>query len=215
MNWLKYFRILFIAFFVWIPEVGAQGNAADGIIVISPQEGQAFRDGDTVQIIADTSARSDIVGLWAQIGVGLNPLFIDEDLPLGGSFAAGADKLGDVELRLIFRKKASDPIELKRKIRVLPSQPFQNLYLGSSYYTLRHPNAQEQILVYATMDNKVSSDVSSSVLGTTYQTASGTSDIVRVSSDGILSPVATGKESVIVRNGSLSATLEVSVELPE
>lgn len=196
--------------------------------ITSPKEGDVFRVGDTVVVTVETSSselihtvyfKSSISGLLAEVAGAFNkiegPPFrteftIPRDFDISNPisiFAIGVrgQSPNDEEVR-------ARPVNIR--ITLSPTVTLQSIRVDTMprfLYLEPETSRTEELAVGGIFSDGVEREITSSALGTTYQ--SGNEKVVTVDKEGVLHAAGVGKTVITVKNGNKSVQIQVEVKV--
>ena len=185
-------------------------SAGLGIVIADPVDGQMVRPGDIVTVTVEPTGGLSLASVLlatpfsAQIIDSPSFVFMFE-IPL--------NSIGEISI-LAFGK---DPLEQifadEIHLIVQPLAVVEGLELSPNEYVFFQVGSTRQIATNADYSDGVTRDVTSPDAGTIYSSVDPT--IVGVSEDGLMTALAVGTTTIIVSNGAVAESVDVSVGSPQ
>jgi len=210
----RLFEIIFLALFLCL-----LCHEAGALTIASPQEGQVVYQRDRLIIIV----KPDAGELWEEVLLNIYPMSYS---PLTKDYRQEIeipeDTTGTIDFFIVAYDKSGKEIELKRSLFVkLPPNVVLQSILVDDYKTLfKLPTGSSpeearriesrQLHVDGRYSDGIERDLTSSTSGTTY--TSSDEKIVTVNSEGKMTSQSIGPAKITVRNGNLSAEVDVVVK---
>ncbi len=181
------------------------------VVVTSPREGATFAPGDVVKIVlakAPTGPEPHDVQIFSLADLSLVDV---PAIPSTVSVTVPDDAAGDLDLTVI----ALDDVgavtaPVTRTIRIVPKARLTALEVEPARAVIPGKGRELVLAVFGTFDDGVTRDLTSATTGTTYRTRNPT--IVNALPTGRLRGGFDGKTTVLVKNGTRTAIVDVEVD---
>jgi len=189
----------------------------------SPAEGTQVEAGSTVTVRVDPEGVGVLIGVMFVANGGTMETNMGTDFvvlpPYTWSFTISKNYVGSVNVtaagKVLGQKTGTAPMAELNLVAVVPSTIIlKSLRVRDDQRTLfMRPSWAEKLYVYGQFSDGIERQVSSSTLGTTYQSADAT--IAMVDPEGMIAAKSVGKTTITVKNGSAQLKVEVNVLPPK
>jgi hypothetical protein len=178
---------------------------------LTPAPGTIVRPGQTVVASLSAAGASPVEG--AMFIAGGQAEVVTGTGPFSHSWTIPANRAGRVDISFGTFGSTNENYGGTTHVIVQHAQSPASVAVTPAAVRLDHSYMRAQLVATATYGDGSRLNVTSSSAGTTYAAQSGGTEIFRVSADGLIEPVATGSDAVIVSNGGKSVTVPVEVSM--
>lgn len=223
-------KAAFCAIFIliaWLPQTDAkpaEDSATPNITLISPRPGQTVRPGETItiELQPDSTLSTGKMLLMATPARHMRPSMHQiSGPPFRTTVTIPSEASGKLSLVVFLIDESNGEYagEAEINLVVIPTETPKKIQVSDSLFILEPPNPDgsfsenvgfRKIEVYGIYTEQLTRDLTPAVLGTTY--VSSDTDIVNVTKDGVLEPVAPGLTYITVKYKNLSEFVEVVVD---
>ena len=197
----------------WVWRLRAQTRSL--FIVTSPQEGQLYHSGDTIQLVVSSPAGTTL----KEVAV-IGPLNIWEDRqpPSTISIVIPQDYAGTLKLHVFVLSESNENASIYRTVNIVPSARLQQITIEPATLQLVAPGTSsmfstlvaDQLVVTGMYADGINRDIR---LSSQSVFSSDNPLVATVDSTGIVYAVAPGSTRVRVANSGISASTTVEVNI--
>jgi hypothetical protein len=197
-----------------LPSIAWTATTANGITVVSPEDGAVLRPGETVPVVisVDSSLSPSSVHFWPTMRSGLDHIDF-EQAPYEGQLQIPDSMTGYAEIQVFLRTTDQQFVDGPTiTIRVIPSEPPTSISVNRNVnltYPEQAPIGGRGIQVRGIYENAVERWIGRSVYGTTFQ--SSNPSVVTVNENGGLTATGLGVAYITTENAGYKAITQVQV----
>ena len=193
-----------------------EGAFADEVInIVSPEEGEIFAPGETITVEVEPAPGTDLDVVFVGFPKTLGYEASDTTEPYELELTLPDDVIGSVVIESAAHGEDesdvfSDSVEIQLQpegelisLTVTPLLDVEMSFLGD----------KEDIQVRGTFADQTVAFLNGPEFGTTYQTQSGTENVIAVSDNGVVTAQGNGEDAVIVSNDDLSKEVKFNVNI--
>lgn len=181
--------------------------ASNAVATITPAPGTIVRVGEIVQVSFSVTGGGPVDGALFAINSRLRR--VDGSGPFTLSFVVPPTKAGRLDISAF--TFGSEFALASTHVQVVPNAPLVKLGASPDNISFEQAGEHLQIRVTGEFADGTKLDLTSSTAGTTYTTASGTSNVISVSPDGVIQVRGLGQESVLIANSGRMTSVSVYV----
>ena len=185
--------------------------AATATVTLTPNPGTVVRPGDTVPIVFTVLGGSSVDG--ALFAVGSRSHVTNGPGPFSVSYSVPSNSIGRVDIFADTFGTGPENYSASTFILVQPNAALTSIEVSPQKTDFELKDEPQLLLVVGNYGDGMQRKINSPDVGTTYTILSGTTSVVNVSSDGLVTARGDGDDTILVINSGITNTVLVHVQI--
>jgi len=188
-----------------------QGAPSGTSISLTPADGTVVQPGASVTVTLSVTGGNAVSGTLFAVG---NMLYVTNGpLPASFTYTVDNDAVGAVSIQALTYGAGPTNYYASTSIVVQPSAELNSISVTPQSLNFNFPSQMAGLIVLGNYGDGIQRDITSTNAGTSYSTASGSNLVVSLGTNGAVTAVSNGVDSIIISNSGVTTSVVVNVQI--